>query len=98
MQKQETIWGAGDKLTLKVLNTIQLKGTWLDLAAGDGRYIPELLEKVDKLIASDIDRKELDRLRNAPKVKIKVFDLTNKFPFKDESFDGIFCTGTLHLF
>ena len=25
-------------------------------------------------------------------------DITKRFPFNDDSFDGIFCTGTLHLF
>ena len=104
LQKRISKWGKGDKLTLKVLNTIQSKGTWLNLAAGDGRYIPELLKKVDKLIASDIDKKGLFNLsKSVPrggkkKVKIKLFDITKTFPFKNKSFDGILCTGTLHLF
>ncbi len=102
--KQEPIWGKGDKLTLEVLSKLRLKGCWLDLAAGDGRYMPELLNKVDNLVAGDINRDLLKGLlQNTPKgkrfkLKIKVFDLTKKLPFKDKSFDGVFCTGTLHLF
>lgn len=99
-----SIWGKGDKLTIKILNRLQLKGVWLDLAAGDGRYVPELLDKVDNLIAGDADKTALNRLSNRlskeqkPKIKIRVFDITKKFPFDDATFDGIFCTGALHLF
>lgn len=51
-----SIWGKGDKLTIEILSKLQLKGTWLDLAAGDGRYVPKLLDKVDNLIAGDVDK------------------------------------------
>jgi len=101
---KESIWGKGDKLTLKVLNKLQLKGNWLDLAAGDGRYVSKLLKKVDSLVATDIDRKALRKLlyivskEKKCKIKTKVFDITKKFPFKDKTFDGVFCAGTLHLF
>ena len=31
-------------------------------------------------------------------MKTEVFDITKKFPFEDNTFDGTFCTCTLHLF
>src|SRR3989344_7036865 len=102
--KKKSIWGKGDKLTLRVLGKLQLKGYWLDLAAGDGRYVPELLSKVDKLVAADIDKDSLLKLldnvskEKRSKIEIKVFDIAKKLPFADKSFDGVFCTGTLHLF
>ena len=34
----------------------------------------------------------------ANKLSTKVVDITKKFPFDDSNFDGVFCTGTLHLF
>ena len=32
------------------------------------------------------------------KLQTEVFDITKKFPFENNSFDGVFCTGTLHIF
>jgi len=96
--RQDPIWGTGDELTLKVLSKLKLKGKWLNLAAGDGRYVPELLSKVSSIVATDINRKYLNKLRGKKRVQTKVADLTKKFPFKNDFFDGVFCTGTLHLF
>ena len=100
---KESIWGSGDELTLRVLNELSLNGNWLNLAAGDGRYTQELLDKVDSLTAIDIDGAALRKLKthisgkNAV-LKTQVVDITKKLPFQDHSFDGILCTGTLHLF
>ena len=104
--KTETtsIWGTGDKDTLELLKKIGIRGKWLNLAAGDGRYNLNLLEKADFVVASDIDESALNKLwQNTPddfktKLQTKVFDITKKFPFENNSFDGVFCTGTLHLF
>ena len=104
--KTETtsIWGTGDKDTLELLKKIGIRGKWLNLAAGDGRYDLDLLEKADFVVASDIDESALNKLwQNTPddfktKLQTKVFDITKKFPFENNSFDGVFCTGTLHLF
>jgi SAM-dependent methyltransferase len=99
-----SIWGKGDKTTLDFLKTIDITGNWLNLAAGDGRYSNELLEKVDSLIASDIDRNALNKLWSItseslqPKLKLKKFNIVHMFPFKENTFDGVFCTGILHLF
>jgi len=101
--KSKSLWGKGDKDTLKLLNKIRIQGKWLNLAAGDGRYNLNLLKNADLVIASDIDKRVLNKLwRNTPskyrsKLQIKVFDLTQKSPFKSDYFDGIFCTGILHL-
>lgn len=99
-----SIWGTGDKYTLQLLKKIEIRGKWLNLAAGDGRYNLNLLKKADFVVASDIDESALSKLwHNTPdkykqKLETKVFDITKKFPFDNRSFDGVFCTGTLHLF
>ncbi len=99
-----SIWGEGDRLTLNLLRKKALNGKWLDLAAGEGRYVSEILKKADHLVVSDIDKKELDKIQKLvpkeakSKVKSVPFDLTKKFPFKEKYFDGVFCTGTLHMF
>jgi SAM-dependent methyltransferase len=99
-----SIWGTGDKDTLELLNDIEIRGKWLNLAAGDGRYNLNLLEKADSVVASDIDESALGKLKqNTPnklseKLQTEVFDIAKPFPFADESFDGVFCTGALHLF
>ncbi len=101
---KQSIWGPGDKDTLKLLKKIKLHGNWLNLAAGDGGYTSDLLKKVDQVVVSDIDASALSKLwHNTPKryrshLQTCVFDITKKFPYADESFDGVFCTGVLHLF
>ncbi|MFH1420395.1 MAG: class I SAM-dependent methyltransferase [Candidatus Aenigmatarchaeota archaeon] len=101
---KSSIWGHGDKKTLQLLKKIRISGQWLNLAAGDGRYNNILLEKADFVTAADIDASALSKLwHNTPekyrkKLDTKVFDVTKSFPFENNSFDGIFCTGTLHLF
>lgn len=99
-----SIWGTGDKETLELLEKIEIHGKYLNLAAGDGRYNANLLEKADFVIASDIDESALSKLwhttseKYKTKLATKSFDITKRFPFDNNSFDGVFCTGTLHLF
>lgn len=101
---KNSIWGIGDKDIIRLLKKIQIRGKWLNLAAGDGRYNLSLLEKADFVAVSDIDESALSKLwQNTPKeykskLKTEAFDITKKFPFENKSFDGVFCTGTLHLF
>jgi SAM-dependent methyltransferase len=99
----ESIWGPGDRDTLTLLKKIDIHGTWLNLAAGDGRYNVNLLKEAD-VVASDLDESALRKLWHTTpeeyrtKLTITVFDITERFPFKDESFDGVFCASTLHYF
>lgn len=101
---QDSLWGHGDKETLEFLETANLSGDWLDLAAGDGRYAPPLLKQVKQLVAADIDGGALSKLwfRSSKefqhKLRLIAFDMTRGFPLKDRAFDGVFCTGILHLF
>lgn len=100
----DSVWGTEDKATKNLLNKIKIKGKWLNLCAGDGRFNNYLLEKADQVIALDVDEGALQKLeRITPdslkrKLAAKVANITRRFPFEDETFDGIFCVGTLHLF
>lgn len=102
--KKGSIWGIGDKPTLDFLEKTNISGKWLNLAAGDGRYNLIFLKKADFVVASDIDESALGKLwHNTPKgyrskLKLAAFDITKKFPFRDAYFDGVFSTGTLHIF
>ena len=85
------------------ISELPLKGEWLNLAAGDGRYTQELLDKVDSLTAVDIDGAALKKLKahvsgRDTVLKTQIADITKKLPFQDHSFDGVLCTGSLHLF
>lgn len=97
-------WGAEEKETLNAINKIGFKGKVLNIAAGDGRFNEKLLELADEVVAVDINEKELKELENKcpkefkNKLKTKSIDITKKFPFEENAFDGIFCTGALHLF
>lgn len=100
----DSIWGSGHPLTIAALKRTKLKGCWLDLAAGDGRYTPWLLKKADAVVAADIDEGALSKLmfrmprRLRKKLALKAFDMTKPFPFQSGEFDGVFCAGILHLF
>lgn len=103
-----SIWGNGDALTLQKLSDMTssgvIKGNWLHFASGDGRYNDMLLESADSLIATDVDESALEKLKLRTKfdllhkLHIQTQDITKQFPFSDETFDGVFNTGTLHLF
>ncbi|MFA5135844.1 MAG: class I SAM-dependent methyltransferase [Patescibacteria group bacterium] len=103
-----SIWGKGDRDTLVVLEKLvadkRIYGEWLHFAAGDGRYNNILLREADKVVATDIDKDALIKLRVStpkkltPKLFIQMQDITAVFPFRRQIFDGVFNTGTLHLF
>lgn len=105
---KQSIWGNGDRETLQVLKKIasekKLFGEWLHFAAGDGRYNNTLLHWVSKVIATDIDKDALKKLQSttpkelSSKLLIQVQNITEPFPFKNNAFDGVFNTGTLHFF
>jgi SAM-dependent methyltransferase len=101
---ENSIWGKGDNKTLEVMLETPFKGKWLNLAAGDGRYNVLLLEKADSVVAVDIDQGALTKLReNTPpnlqnKLNTRQLNIHEPLPFGDQSFDGVFCTGTLYLF
>lgn len=99
-----SIWGTEEQPTVDCLNSSVHGGVWLNMCAGDGRFNNTLLNNADKVIATDIDINPLKKLlHNTPirlknKLEIQTLNVVDTLPFSDGMFDGIFCTGTLHLF
>lgn len=104
MKAFSSVWGAEDQATLDLIKEVKISGQWLDLAAGDGRYTDRLIEKAAILIAADIDAEYLEKIRlkipekYQKKLLTTAFDFLKTFPFPDNFFDGVFCTGVLHLY
>ena len=89
MEKIYSEW-MGDTQKKKIshiLTKVEVKGKVLDIGAGPG-----FLEEFVDAIAVDID---LENLKNARGIKILADG--NNLPFKEESFDTIFCIDTIHL-
>lgn len=86
-------WGTEEKETLHAISKIGFSGYLLNIAAGDGRFNNTLLQCADKVLAIDILEDELKILK-----KSCPSNLRQKLYTKRVEFDGIFCTGTLHLF
>lgn len=97
-------WGTEEKETLRAIEEIGFGGYLLNIAAGDGRFNNKLLHLADKVLAINILEGKLKLLKKScskdlsNKLYTKKVDITKKFPFEEEEFDGVFCTGTLHLF
>ncbi|MBU3925347.1 class I SAM-dependent methyltransferase [Patescibacteria group bacterium] len=100
----DSVWGTEDKATNDLLQSAKITGKWLNLCAGDGRFNNHLLSNANEVIAVDIDENALQKLiRITPKtlknkLSTKAMNVTKPFPFEDNTFDGVFCIGTLHLF
>ncbi len=100
----DSVWGTEDKATNGLLESVNISGKWLNLCAGDGRFNNHLLNKANEVVAVDIDKSALqkiiritpDTLKN--RLAIQTMNVTKPFPFKNNTFDGVFCVGTLHLF
>lgn len=99
-----SVWGAEDREVLDLLSSVKVEGRWLNLAAGDGRYNEYLLRQCDQVTACDIDKRALIRLeKRTPeeilgKLKTDVLDITGRFPYEDDCYSGLLCTGTLATF
>lgn len=100
----ESIWGKEGPNVLKFIDDAEVKGIWLNLAAGDGRYCKRILKESERLVAADIDpgalSKAWHRMSGSKRGRfdLVVLDLTQRLPFADNSFNGVFSIGTLHLF
>jgi len=101
---KDSIWGTEEKSTVDLIDKPKITGKWLNLCAGDGRFNNRLLNKVDEVIAVDIDEGALKKLVSTTpeqlksKLKIRTMNVVEPFLFENNTFDGIFCVGTLHLF
>lgn len=97
-------WGSEDQVVVRLLNSTVTGGHWLNLGAGDGRYNNVIIKKADKVTAVDINISELNKIINNtivafyPKLSLCCCDLLQVFPFKASSLDGVFSSGTVHLF
>lgn len=100
-----SIWGGEDQETKDILEkVVKPKSKWLNLGAGDGRYNTIILTKAHSVTAQDIDLGSLSKLwHNTPidlrgKLETIQSNIVNPLPFSNNSYDGIFCSGLLHLF
>lgn len=99
-----SIWGLEDEATVRALAAIPVGGRWLNVCAGDGRFNDRLLARANEVVAFDIDASALSKLWHGTpedvreKLVIQTGNVVEPLPFADAVFDGIFCTGTLHLF
>lgn len=97
-------WGIEEQETLEAIKKMKFTGHILNVAAGDGRFNNLILETATKVTAIDISEPELELLKkDCPnnlknKLVTEKLDITKRMPYQDQTFDGIFCTGTLHLF
>jgi len=100
-----SIWGKEDQETKDILEkVIKPTSVWLNLGAGDGRYNTFILSKSQSVTAQDIDLGALSKLwHNTPiklreKLTVTQSNIVHPLPFPNNSFDGVFCAGLLHLF
>jgi SAM-dependent methyltransferase len=94
-------YGPGDPYTTQALKHLRPKGDWLILAAGNGRYLALLAKTARTVLATDIDETALAELKKTHlgrRICTRRLDFTKRFPFNDNHFDGVLCTGALHLF
>ncbi|MBR9682425.1 MAG: class I SAM-dependent methyltransferase [Candidatus Aenigmarchaeota archaeon] len=70
-----------------ILTKVDVKGKVLDIGAGPG-----FLEEFIDAIAVDIDLENLKKAKGK-----KILADGNNLPFKNDSFDTIFCIDTIHL-
>ena len=69
------------------------KITVLELAVGIGGYSPIIKEHCKDLIINDIREPYVIKLY--PSLKFKKFNVMGKYPFKDNSFDFVFCSSLI---
>jgi len=102
--QSDSIWGKGDNITISLLNKVFIRGTWLDLGAGDGRYSQIILKSAQRVIAADIDMGALTKLwyrvpkKSRSKLDLMVLNLNFSLPLINTCLDGVISTGTLHYF
>ncbi|HBR81057.1 TPA: hypothetical protein DEA21_05480 [Candidatus Uhrbacteria bacterium] len=100
----ESVWGSEEPETHELLAAEVNGGQWLDVCAGDGRFSRLLLEKSDHLTVCDIDPGALEKLKRVTppelkeKLSIVVCNVVKPLPFNNASFEGLFSSGTFHLF
>ena len=90
--------------TSKINKSFQFKKTEtvLSLGCAQGRFELRFAPKVKKIIGMDVSEKGiLLAKKKAKKLGIKnadfyVYDITQKLPFKDQSFDGVLALGIFH--
>jgi SAM-dependent methyltransferase len=74
---------------LSVLTNDGLTAQVLDVAAGTGRNAKRLASQGYKVTAMDLSPSMLNVLENEPDIEQVISDMNGKFPFSDESFNGV---------
>lgn len=97
-------WGAENEGVNSAVARLRPKGTWLNLCCGDGRYHSRILETAKHVHALDLDQSALDALgsklseNERKRTTFTLHDVTKPLPYLDGTFDGVFCSASLHLF
>jgi SAM-dependent methyltransferase len=82
---------------MRWIDSIQARGTTLDLACGAGRHTRLLLDRGFRVVALDLNIAQMSELRGQPDVELMQADIENgPWPFSASKFDGIIVTNYLH--
>lgn len=96
-----SIWGDPRDGMIELCNKTDITGHWLDLGAGDGRYVDYFLSRCHQITALDADVSALGKLhRRYPNQALQSVhhNVSKPLPLPNAMFDGVISTGLLHYF
>lgn len=84
---------------LKLAGVFGLKGLYiLDFGCGTAAFTPYLRRAFDNVVGLDVALTNLKIAKNVDRTCQLICGDGNRLPFKDETFDAVFCGGALHHF
>jgi ubiquinone/menaquinone biosynthesis C-methylase UbiE len=93
----DRVMGPPDRERMQELLRLPSAGTLLDAGGGTGRVAAGLRPLVDSVVVIDLSRKMLRRAQ-AKGGLLPVRGVTERLPFRDESFDRVLVVDALHHF
>ena len=105
LDRQGWIWLYEDEITKAYIDySAQTKGTMLEIGAGYGHIVLQVLGKGARVIANDISDDQLEIIKNRvprdqqPRLKTLKAEFPEETNISDESIDGILVSRVLHFF